>query len=297
VPPREGKGGREALVADILKSGYGIEPEGPIRPLGGRAFLLSGKGGLVLKFHNRETAPDPADLERILRSCSSENLTPAHVFNLEGRVVTEHAGHLTSLQEWRPSGNEELPRAETTAGALRALHQTLRGCGLNHIQNHLDRALGDARNLAIRYGYEDRVGLLEHVTNWINAKGQLIHGDLHAGNFGCASGRVWFLDFDSATRGSPEQDIAFACFRIYADPQARRDFIREYFGNEPSGGVSDVGDLDGHVERVRMHLEYAVLQRILFILLKREQGDESHMWDLENQKGYLELAAAFPDTG
>lgn len=246
------------------------------------SFTAGGRD-YIFKFHDRLMASNAHPLGKIYAACSAQGLTPRFIRSADGQPIIEVGGQYASLQERVAEAGSRISPREL-GNRIGVLHRHLATLPFRDMRNHFQKTVRDMPDLADRYGYGALLPVVRQAETLIHSTGsQVIHSDLHPGNLLKTGQGIVFLDFDSACWASPLIDAAFAAFKFFHDrPGKIPGFLAGYNESPARGRLKP--------EEIYPVMVFNILQRILFIKIERDKGNDIHMWDLSNQESYLEKA-------
>ena len=236
---------------------------------------------LVFKFHTHLCAPIFPKLSIIYKIVSQNDFTPKIVPTKQGAYIGKSENLIFSLQELLTREMINPAYENLLARRLAELHSLLYSQISDPIKNHFTRTVVDIKTSAFYYGFEHLIPLIKEAEDMAaRLPKQILHGDLHSENIIFHKGRVFFIDFDSATFFNTVFDVVFAAFRcLRGDPEKMYQFVKSYNDSSPPCQIEK--------SFVWHFLAYAILQRILFIFIERDNGTTAWMRDLDNQKRYF----------
>ncbi len=235
----------------------------------------------VFKFHTHLCEPVFSKLSNIYKIVSQNDFMPKIVPTKQGAYIGKSENLIFSLQELLTHEMINPAYENVLARRLAELHSLLHSQVADPIENHFARVVIDIKTSASYYGFGYLIPVIKEVEDVaVRWPKQILHGDLHSDNIIFHNGRVFFIDFDSATFFNTISDIAFAAFRcLGGDPEKMYQFVETYNNSNPPHQIDK--------NFVWHFLAYIILQRILFILIERDNGATVWMEDLDNQKRYL----------
>jgi Ser/Thr protein kinase RdoA (MazF antagonist) len=244
-------------------------------------FHISSSGqDYILKLHAPWISRNIASLEMIYRTCAEQDITPEIILSKKKTLIVRHENKLISLQK-KVTAIENHIDPYILGEHLARLHLALRSLQISQLKNHLQDTVQDLLSLSTRYGYGKLNTTIQKVLDISKGSdSQVIHGDLHSYNIIKAEDHVYFIDFDSANFFHPMSDIAFSGFRFFGfDENKIARYIEAY--KHHTG--------ENHIDRDAFwhFVIYNITQRILFILVENEKGNEHFLIDMPNQKRYL----------
>ncbi|MBF0235406.1 MAG: phosphotransferase [Desulfamplus sp.] len=250
-------------------------------PVGNTLKVNNDKNKYLIKKHMNLIWPNRKKLETLYSDCCKADIVPPILPSDSGQLLLETPEGIFSLQKMI-SGRAPMPRdMNLLSHAIPKLHAILAASSVKKLQNHLNFTVKDIRKSAEQYGYCQYLKILEEALDIFSTEPrQIIHGDLHKGNLLIANNRVIFLDLDSATESNIFQDIIFLGYRINSHNKIKiNQFINSFH-------------LIPHTKSYSLKfyfplLIYTILQRILFIFIRRDMGEDQWMNDLDNQKNFL----------
>lgn len=222
------------------------------------------------------------ELSSIYSVCSREGLIPEILPTIDGKGLGKTDAHIFSVQDYmKEKGNRKNP-LEMFAKRLVDLHLQLDKLNIKAIENHADRVVCDIHSAANAYDLDVFLPAIDKADKIVkDYPMQVIHNDLHPQNVIFHNDQMYFLDFDSARSFVPISDVAVASFRFSnGNPNIIYQFVDFYNSCNDCFQISK--------SHIWYFLVYKFLQNILFILIEKDSGNSSWMWDLENQKKYLD---------
>ena len=282
-------GSPEALLA---KFGIAVAP-GAVRPFpGGRDLRRVEHGdGLLLKRFWRLDAHRAPILDAVLEVCSSRGITPPWLPSTEGGRLLRSGDAYYGVRAFVPERPDPIDSARAAESVAR-MHLALADVPYRGPEPlpPLHVPPGQVRRLLHDNGLEKFAPLLDAAERLApQVPRQLVHNDLHPGNFLAGSGgRVYLIDFESFSANPRIVDVLFAGFRLgEATVDAARRFLDLYAAHlEPTPEEHRLGPLLLAADFVR---------KIAFILKEREAGNAAFMSDMEKYRGYADAAATWAE--
>lgn len=272
------------LAETILRARYGSAYHlgGPVSRT---VRAVAGPGGpWLLKVHDEHVLPWRVALGRIYAAVAAEGLCPPILPDIDGQLLGLHESTVHSLHK-HIGATPQTPTPEELAEGLAAMHACLAThCGEVRISNHftMDTAALTARGHGL--GLSSMGGIMAEIDRRLaTAPWCVVHGDVHPSNVLHDGKRLFFVDFDSATRLPAEAEAAFVAWRCFEDAAGRDAFLRAY--NRHAG--TSLNDRD-----LARWLVFHCMQRIDFILAASERGDGRWLYDLEAQTARAREAVA-----
>lgn len=240
----------------------------------------------ILKIHNPLISDNLKQLEEIYYICSKNGLIPKIILSKAGKHIIKDGDIFVSLQKKIPHEEDEIDPI-ILGERVAQLHSVLSSLQIHHMENHLQRTVNDILKSSIQYGYENLIPLVMSVREIANRyPAQVIHGDLHIKNIMNHNRSIYFIDLDSANSSLPMSEIAFSAFKIFGFKDLS---IRKYIDcyNKSSKWIKI------EYEYIWHFVVFNILQRILFIRIEDNRGNDKIMWDLSNQERYLKDVLEF----
>ena len=276
----------EKLIKQLIDSFYSITVH-RIHKMSNSLFLITTKESssvqYLFKIHLLFDLSQMDQINSIFQLVAEKHFSPLIIPDKKGLYISFYYNYAFSLQIFMEGNSISLENKDLFAKRLAELHKFLNTCSDISVNNHFDRTVTDMNQYALFYGYEKLIPILDKVmTIKKNTPEQLIHGDLHANNIICCNNNIFFIDFDSMTFFLTIADVAFAGFRCYGMNKKRLyEFIHTYNQYNPPCPVNKA--------YIWHFLVYIILQRILFIHIENDKGNQLWITDLENQKNYLSI--------
>ena len=233
----------------------------------------------ILKVHHHLCKKYFHEFSTIYRMASANNLSPQMIPTKQNFLINKKYGTFFSVHKFLK--NEHIIfDLKSLSKRLSKLHRKLFELKITVLDNHFDR-LFDVREKAIEYGYISHLPMIDNLMSFLEkANKQIIHSDLHMNNLIFHNNCIYFLDFDSSTYSHTIFDVVFLAFRCVSFEQNKiHEFVALYNQFNPPNKID--------TRYIIPALIYLILQRILFIMVKKEQGNLQYMYDLGNQKKYL----------
>lgn len=278
----------ETDIKRILKEHYDLEAV-TAEAVHGTLYRVRSKPSgpyYIIKLHRIQGRDSLPVLSRIYQLAGEKGFSPKMVSTRNGDTIGSTKGVYFSLQEYMPGRLMEESDTALLPQRLAALHRLLCNNGPVSIVNHFFSLIPDIFEACRHYGYNNLLPIIADVEDYCKLHSpQVIHGDLHPGNILYYQNRIMFIDFDSATTLPVSMDVAFCAFRcLDGNAHAMTHFVENYNRSNPPSMVA--GD------RIWEQLAYLILQRILFIRIEQDKGNEQWLSDLENQHAYLNRVLA-----
>lgn len=287
-----GFAGAEGLAA--LAAAFGLPGSiGPWRPLGPDLLAAEHGGRTLLAKRHRMLTPERAPLlEAVLGAARAAGVAPVMLPARGGALVLAGADGWYGLMEQAPG---EVPEAGQGLGrAARAVARLHLALARVPGRAACPRAVAPqaAAGLLARAGLDELARAVAPVAAAAQAlPGQLVHRDLHQGNFLLGPQGALVLDYDSFASGPRVADALFAALRLSGgDAAGMGRFMAVYGALAPPAPVEDAAGLAA--------LAWDVLAKLAFVLREREAGNGYYEKDFQKYIGLarraLELERAFP---
>lgn len=258
-------------------------------PLPGGRILAGGR--LLVKWHWMLTADRAPLFEQVLRATGESGTAPGAVAARDGALAPRFGGRFFSLFHRVPERGQAADHPAEAGRAAGRMHRALAG-----VEGKAACPRGiDADAAAALLGGHGRPDLAEALVACsravAGAPGQLVHRDLHGGNFLSTAHGVLVVDFDSFASGPRIVDALFGAFRLAGGaPGVMAAFLDAWAAEAGMSPEESRAGLDG--------LAADFLLKTGFILREAAAGNTAFVKDLDNYLGYSEralaLCAAFP---
>jgi Ser/Thr protein kinase RdoA (MazF antagonist) len=171
------------------------------------------------------------------------------------------------------------------AARLAEFHNLLAKLGHVNLLNHIESTVGTLQSALRRFHLEPLEDFLAQFQEQATSHcWQAVHNDLHEENILIENGQVFFVDLDSASWNSPWMDIASCAYRIgKGDETDMASFVEKYNRSSKTPVNPDMKTLWHFVA-------FRALQRIIFLLIMRENHQYEWLNDLPWQLRYLNHA-------
>lgn len=278
-----------------LAGAFGLSGPDPTawRPLGPDLLAAEHAGRTLLAKRHRMLTPERAPLlEGVLGAALAAGVAPPMLRTRGGALVLAGADGWYGLMELAPG---EVPRAGQGLGraarAVARLHLALAGVPGRAA---CPRAVAPAQaaGLLARAGLDDLARAVAPLAGAAQALPvQLVHRDLHQGNFLLGPQGALVLDYDSFASGPRVADALFAALRLSGgDVAGMARFMAVYAALAPLAAAEAAAGLAA--------LAFDVLAKLAFVLREREAGSGYYEKDFEKYVGFarraLELECEYP---
>lgn len=279
--------------AERLARAFGLGPSPLAEPLqpGGHLFKVSGeRGPAMLKEHWFLTPERAAMMGQVLAALAEAGVCPAWLPAADGSVMIQSGDRYFSLMPRLTAEPIRVPEDLTEAASLTArMHRALAGLDGEGLRSPMWADAAVVMEELISVG---RPRLAEVIARTEAAAKevawQLVHNDLHEGNFVKAEDRLYLIDFDSFSFNPRAGDVFFAAFRLTGgDAAMMRRFVDEYQQHNPlTARERGLGPL---------LLAADLIRKLAFIHREEMRGNGFFVKDRAKYNGFIARALALLD--
>jgi hypothetical protein len=280
--------GRKAVIdlINLIENFYPVAVQ-EFREVKSNLFVFQDKRSkrkYIFKLHDPLCKPNLTVLARIYELTGKHGFAPLNVPTTAGAQLADSENLIFSLHEFLSPAKNDNQYEPLLSRRLAGLHLLLSSTRFAPIVNHFKRVVPDMAYAAGHYRFIALIPLIQDTQERLQKlPRQVIHGDLHPANIVQNSGKVYFIDFDSATCSATGIDVAFSAFRcLGSNPEKIKRFVAGYNRSDPPYRVVE--------DDIWLFLAYSFLERILFILIERDNGHGQWLPDLHNQQRFLNTA-------
>lgn len=247
-------------------------------------IVTDGEDKKLLKRYKLVQSDRLAILENILSSCSVQGCCPDIYLDQNGDLISTVGQAFFSLMAYVDTRAVDAGRdAEVCAEVVAKMHKTLADFGDKHLSWPLAVEQSLLRDLLITNGYDNLVEHIDQAEEYMDqVRIQLVHNDLHQGNFlASRSGEIFIIDFESCSTNPLVVDVLFAAFRLAAgDMKIFQRFIEQYQQPNPL--------TDSEKQYGISLLAADFIKKFGFILKERDRGNDFFMKDYHNYLGFID---------
>jgi Ser/Thr protein kinase RdoA (MazF antagonist) len=276
-----------------LSEAYGIamyrfEQAVPVRS-GAQVFIVeTDTGPLLLKAHTILPPENAFSLEQCLKISSKNGVTPTVMHTRDGNALLRYHNTYYAISNFFPE-KSPMPRFQmrTAAGVTARMHRGMASVVDENTRSPLTVDSSELKEIFKREKFFDYLFYLDEAEACRGqVRWQLVHNDLHEGNFITSDpGRTYIVDFESISTNPLVADVFFAGFRLAGGINSRFfEFIHHYDSVNPLTATEEKYGL--------LFLTVDFIKKIGFILTEKSRGNRYYMKDFRKYKLFCKQAIA-----
>ncbi len=257
-------------------------------------YIINGGGQKkILKRNWLLTIDRTTKLEELLVQLCASDITPWVFKTKNGRYHFKLDGEIFSLMAYIVKQPMDFHVCfEAAIGRIANMHIIMSEIEHDNLMAPLAVDYEDLQAVYNKYNCSELIYLLDQVSELKDAvRRQLVHNDLHPGNFiQAVSGKVYLIDFDSYSVNYLIADVMFAAFRLgNGNINFITDFLEKYDSLNPL--------TEEEKKYAFLFLANDFAKKIGFILHEKEKGDGFYMKDYDKYNNYLKQTLAIMNSG